>query len=119
MLLALVKPDTVVRWHRAGFRLYWRWISRRRRRDGRRPVSTEIRNLIRQMAFENGHFNLTEHPTADWVVQQLREAFPYDTAPTYLVFDRDSIFSADVVRAVKSIGTKPTRTSYRAPWQNA
>ena len=51
--MVIVKPDTVVRWHRAGFRLYWRWISRRRRRAGRRPVSTEIRELIRRMASEN------------------------------------------------------------------
>jgi hypothetical protein len=51
--LVIVKPDTVVRWHRAGFRLYWRWISRRRGRAGRRPVSTEIRELIRRMASEN------------------------------------------------------------------
>ena len=43
------------------------------------------------------HFNVTEHPCAAWVIQQLREAFPYDTAPRYLVFDRDSIFSAEVV----------------------
>src|SRR5713226_2586409 len=43
------------------------------------------------------HLDVTEHPTASWVVQQLREAFPYDTAPHYLVFDRDAIFSARVV----------------------
>ena len=52
--LVIVKPHTVVRWHRAGFRWYWRWISRRRRRAGRRRVRSEIRDLIRQMAFENG-----------------------------------------------------------------
>jgi len=39
------------------------------------------------------HFNATFHPTPAWVMQQLRDAFPYDTAPRYLVFDRDSIFS--------------------------
>ncbi len=43
------------------------------------------------------HFNATFHPTSAWVMQQLREAFPYDTAPRYLVFDRDSIFSPEVV----------------------
>ena len=63
-----------------------------------------IRHGRRQIA----HFNVTEHPTAAWVVQQLREAFPYDTAPKHFVFDRDSIFSAEVVRAVKSIGMKPS-----------
>ena len=64
------------------------------------------------------HFKLTEHPTAAWVVQQLREAFPYDSAPRHLIFDRDSIFSVEVVRAMKAIRIKPARTAYRSPWQN-
>ena len=51
-------------------------------------------------------------------MQQLREAFPFDTAPKYLIFDRDSIFNKDVVRFIKSVGTKPSRTAYRSPWQN-
>ena len=50
--LAIVRPDTVIRWHRAGFRLYWRWKSRRR--CGRSPVSLEIRRLIREMSIANG-----------------------------------------------------------------
>ncbi len=62
------------------------------------------------------HFNAMFHPTAAWVIQQLREAFPYDTAPRYLIFDRDSIFSYAVVEFVKSMGTKPVRISYRSPW---
>ncbi len=53
------------------------------------------------------HFNATYHPTSAWVIQQLREAFPYDTAPRYLVFDRDAIFSAAVVEFIKATGTKP------------
>ncbi len=64
------------------------------------------------------HFNATYHPTAAWVIQQLREAFPYDTAPKYLILDRDSIFSADVMRFIKAMGTTPRRISYRSPWQN-
>ena len=52
------------------------------------------------------------------MIQQLREAFPHDTAPRHLIFDRDKIFSPAVVRFVKAIGTKPTRTAYRCPWQN-
>ncbi len=64
------------------------------------------------------HFNVTFHPTAAWVTQQLREAFPYDAAPRYLIFDRDSIFSSAVVGFIKAMGTKPVRTSYRSPWQN-
>jgi putative transposase len=53
-VLVILKPDTVVRWHRAGFRLYWNWISRRGARRGRSPVDVEVRNLIRRMASENG-----------------------------------------------------------------
>jgi len=64
------------------------------------------------------HFNATFNPTAAWVIQQLREAFPFETAPRHLIFDRDSIFSAAVVGFVKSMGTKPCRISYRSPWQN-
>ncbi len=64
------------------------------------------------------HFNATFQPTAAWVIQQLREAFPYDTAPRYLIFDNDSIFSRTVAAFVKSMGTKPNRTAYFSPWQN-
>jgi len=64
------------------------------------------------------HFNATFNPTASWVMQQLREAFPYDTAPRYLIFDRDAIFSPAVVECVRSFGIEPIRISYRSPWQN-
>ena len=64
------------------------------------------------------HFNATYNPTSAWVIQQLREAFPYDTAPRYLVFDRDAIFSPAVVEFIRAMGTKPVRISYRSPWQN-
>ncbi len=64
------------------------------------------------------HFNATFHPTSAWVIQQPREAFPYDTAPKYLIFDRDFIFSAAVIEFIKATGTKPVRTSFRSPWQN-
>ncbi len=64
------------------------------------------------------HLNVTFHPTARWIIQQLREAFPFDGAPQYLIFDRDSIFSAHVVATIKSFGIKPVRTSWRSPWQN-
>jgi hypothetical protein len=64
------------------------------------------------------HFNVTFHPTSASVIQQLRESFPFDTAPKHLIFDRDTIFSSAVVRFVKALGTEPVRTSYRSPWQN-
>ena len=165
-VLIIVKPETVVRWHRAGFRAYWRWRSKRRG-PGRPPAHWPIRELIRRLAMDNPswgaprvhgellklglcvsertvsrymprrpsnpdqvqrwitflrnhkdaiaamdfftvptisfrvlygffviehgrrrvlHFNVTFNPTAAWVIQQLREAFPYDTAPKHLIF---------------------------------
>ncbi len=51
------------------------------------------------------------------MIQQLREAFLYDTAPKYLLLDRDRIFSTVVVRFIKAMGIKPCRTAYRSPWQ--
>jgi transposase InsO family protein len=64
------------------------------------------------------HFNVTTNPTALWVIQQLREAFPSDAALPFLVYDRDSIFSAEVTATIRSLGTEPVRTPYRSPWQN-
>ena len=197
-VLVFVKPETVVRWHRAGFRLYWNWRSRRGRR-GRPRTAAEVRALVRRFATENPtwgaprvhgelrmlgfevsertvsrlmprrapkpeavqrwmaflrnhrdaiaamdffvvptvtfrvlyvwfviehgrrrivHFHVTDQPDPAWVVQQLREAFPVDTAPRHLVFDRDGTFSAHIISVVKSFGTKPTPTSPRSPWQN-
>ena len=52
------------------------------------------------------------------MVQQLREAFPENTAPRHLLFDRDAIFSAAVVAFVKAMATDPVRGAYRSPWQN-
>ncbi|MCP5068415.1 MAG: transposase family protein [bacterium] len=86
------------------------------------PTAT-MRVLYGFFVIEHGrrrilHFNATFHPTPAWVIQQLREAFPYDTAPRYLTFDNDSIFSRAVMAFVKSMVTKPTRIAYFSPWQN-
>ena len=64
------------------------------------------------------HFNVTRHPTSAWVIQQLREAFPFDSAPGYLIFDRGANFNSEVIETVKSFGIQPKRTSFRSPWQN-
>jgi transposase InsO family protein len=64
------------------------------------------------------HFNVTLHPSADWVVQQLREVFA-DAAPYhYAILDHDSIFNGDVITFLEATGLEPKRTSVRAPWQN-
>ena len=61
------------------------------------------------MVWEGGGREASPYP------DQLREAFPYDTAPRYLVFDRDAIFSPAVVEFIRAMGTKPVRISYRQP----
>jgi putative transposase len=197
--LVLVTPRTVVAWHRAGFRSYWKWLSRVQRVGGRTRVSQEIRALIFRMAAENptwgaprihgellklgfvlseptvsrwlrrmprtpnptqrwltflknhreaiagmdfftvptltfgilycffiiGHdrrtilrCNVTRHPTTLWIVQQMREAWPYAPATRFLLFDRDAKFGHDVVSSVRGMGSHPVRTAFRSPWQN-
>ncbi|MCJ7630067.1 MAG: integrase core domain-containing protein, partial [Longimicrobiales bacterium] len=64
------------------------------------------------------HFNVTTSPSARWTTQQVSEAFPYDTAPRYLLRDRDSIFGTDFVRRVESMGIKEVVTAPGSPWQN-
>ena len=64
------------------------------------------------------HCNVTWHPTAEWVVQQLREAFPEAVPYRYVILDRDSKFDADVIAFLKAISLEPKRTSVQAPWQN-
>jgi len=196
--LAIVRPDTVVGWHRAGFRIYWNWLSRRGTRSGRPRLPREVRALIRKMAIENSWgaprihrellrlgFDVSERsvsrylrslprtpranatwttflrnhregiaamdfftvptamfrvlhvflvilhgrrdvvrcavttsPTAAWVAQQLREAFPFDSAPRFMIFDRDAIFSTGLTTTIRSMLMEPTRTNYQSPWQN-
>jgi putative transposase len=199
-VLMIVRAETVVSWHRAGFRLFWRLRSRPL---GRPKISDEIQELIRRMKTDNPgwgapcihgellqlgfdiseptvsrylqrlkprtdrkkvkvkrwlaslqnhreiiaafdfftvptltfrvlycffviehhrrrilHFNVTAHPTSDWIVQQLREAFPLPCPYRYVVFDRDRKFASDVRGFLKASGMKAMRTSIRSPWQN-
>ncbi len=64
------------------------------------------------------HWEVTRYPTSSWVTQQLREAFPYDSAPKYLIFDRAANFNQEVIGTIKTLGIEPKRTSFRSPWQN-
>jgi hypothetical protein len=64
------------------------------------------------------HCDVTRHPTAEWVVQQLREAFPEAGGYRYVILDRDSMFDADVLAFFHATGLQPKRTSIRPPWQN-
>jgi hypothetical protein len=65
------------------------------------------------------HFGVTDCPTAEWTGQQLREAFPWETATRYLLRDRDRIFGADFVEQVKAMGIKQVLSAPRSPWQRA
>jgi hypothetical protein len=65
-----------------------------------------------------GHFNITEHPTAQWTAQQLVEAFPWDTAPCYLLRDRDSIYSTACQSRVKNLGREEGKIAPHSPWHN-
>src|SRR5262249_24119074 len=65
------------------------------------------------------HCNVTEHPTARWTMQQLREAIPSDHTYRFLIHDRDSTFSEEMDEAVEALGLKVLRTPVRAPQANA
>jgi transposase InsO family protein len=64
------------------------------------------------------HFGVTAHPTAPWVGQQITEAFPWDTAPRYMIRDRDSVYGLLVRARVKAMGIDEVVTAPRSPWQN-
>ena len=194
--LNVVRPETVIRWHRQGFRAFWNWKSRRGR-TGRPPVDCEVAKLVRTMALANPlwraprihgellklglnisqrtvgrlmprrakppsqtwrtflqnhvadlvsvdffvaptvtfrvlyvfvvllhhrrkvvHFNVSGSPTAAWTAQQITEAFPHDSAPRFLLRDRDSIYGGEFRRRAKSIGIAEVLTTPRSPWQN-
>ena len=195
--LVIVKPETVIGWHRKGFRLFWTWKVRHGQL-GRPQVSKEIRQLIRKMSRDNPlwgaprihgellklgidigetsvgkyilrrrkppsqdwrtflenhlktmvsidfftvptirfqvlyvflvlahdrrrivHFNVTAHPTAEWTAQQLREAFPFEQIPRYLLRDRDRIYGGEFTKDVKAMGIKEVLSAPRSPWQRA
>src|SRR5215468_10918069 len=134
----VVQPETILRWHRAGFTAFWRWKSRQR--AGRPKVDRELRDLIRRMSMENpkwgasrihgellvlGHgrrqllwFEVTRHPTAEWLARQITEAFPWATAPTYLVRDNDCAYGHAFRSRVRAMGIRDRPISLGSPWQN-
>jgi putative transposase len=198
--LTIVKPDTLVRWHRKGFRLFWRWKSKA---CGRPPLPVEVQRLIATMARANVtwgkeriaaelrlklgitvsprtvrqympttgrprdclssqrwstfvrnhthatlacdffvtitatfrtlyafvvldvgtrrivHWNVTEHPTAAWTVQQFRTIVPGDQPQRFLIHDRDSIYAAAVDDALTAMGLTVLKTPVRCPQANA
>ncbi|MDQ3686436.1 MAG: integrase core domain-containing protein, partial [Acidobacteriota bacterium] len=65
------------------------------------------------------HFNVTEGPTAEWTAQQIREAFPEDTAPRYIIRDRDQIYGEGFRQRVAGMSIEEVLTAAHSPWQNA
>jgi hypothetical protein len=61
---------------------------------------------------------LTRSPTAEWLARQITEAFPWDTAPKYLIRDNDRAFGAAFKARVRAMGIRDRPTSFRSPWQN-
>src|ERR1700745_3966996 len=64
------------------------------------------------------HFNITKQPTSSWIIQQLREAFPFGAAPRFLIHDRDAKYGTEVPAAIRSLKINAVRTSFESPWQN-
>jgi putative transposase len=62
------------------------------------------------------HFNVTAHPTAEWTADQILQAFPWNTAPRYLLRDRDSVYGDSFRRQVSSMEIKEVLTAPRSPW---
>ncbi len=64
------------------------------------------------------HFNVTRHPTSSWIVQQLREPFPYQSTPKFLIYDHDAKYGLEVPAAIRSMAIGCVQTSIQSPWQN-
>src|SRR5437870_13768217 len=74
--------------------------------------------ILRHDRRELVHLNVTDQPTAHWTARQVIEAFPEETAPKYLLRDRDAIYGEAFTRCVDTMGTRHVITAPRAPWQN-
>src|SRR5579883_269102 len=65
------------------------------------------------------HFGVTAHPTPEWTAQQLRHAFPWDTAPRFLLRDRDACYGVEVRETIEALNIQQVLSAPRSPWQNA
>src|SRR4249920_1115944 len=74
--------------------------------------------IVRLARRELVWINVTAHPTADWIAQQITEAFPWDEAPRYLIRDRDGVYGAVVSRRLRAMGIRDKPISAGSPWQN-
>ena len=65
------------------------------------------------------HINVTDNPTAQWTAQQIVEAFPWETAPRYLLRDRDAVYGVMFSSRVQALGIREVKAAPRSPWQKA
>src|SRR6202158_2225815 len=87
-------------------------------------VSVSFRLLYVMVILAHGRrrivrFDVTQHPTAAWLSQQVVEAFPWDTAPSFLLRDRDAFYGSVFSKRVAAMGIAEVVTAPRSPWQNA
>jgi transposase InsO family protein len=75
--------------------------------------------IVRLARRELVWINVTAHPTAEWIAQQITEAFPWKEAPRYLIPDRDAIYGAAVTRRLRAMGIRDKPIAPGSPWQNA
>ena len=75
--------------------------------------------VLRHDRRERLHLHVTDHPTADWTARQILQTFPEETAPRYMLRDRDTIYGESFIRCIASMGIREVRMAPRAPWQNA
>jgi putative transposase len=111
--LVLVQPDTIVRWHRAGFKCYWTWLSRKHKRVGRKRISKELRDLIFCMVAENPTwgaprihgelkmlgFDLSERTVLRWMRKAPRSPGPAKQWTAFLANHREAIAGMDFFTA--------------------
>ena len=75
--------------------------------------------IVRLARRELVWINVTSHPTAEWIAQQITEAFPWSEAPRYLIRDQDGIYGAAVARRLRAMGIRDKPIAPGSPWQNA
>ncbi len=88
-----------------------------RRAHGDVPAAVWFLLVLRATGGSSLHFNVTAHPTANWVARQIKEAFPYDEAPRYLIRDRDGAYGECFRECLKHMGVEEVLTAPRSPWQ--
>lgn len=109
--LILVQPETVLRWHRTGFKLYWKWISRKHAVVGRKPTCKELRELIFRMVAENRTwgaprihgelrmlgFDISERTVLRWMRKASRDPEPARRWTAFLSNHREAIAAMDIL----------------------